>query len=112
MSIKRLELEYSQVVNQYHEMLENLKDIEREFSDGLVPPEFVDNLKKQIEPIKNNYEQWSYIMFLLHEPQRKAKREKYRKTIEHKIKQLDKNNSPEARLNAGKLAINSLKETM
>ena len=111
MSVKRLELEYNQVVEQYHEMVENLKDLEKEFSEGLVPPEFVDNLKKQIEPIKNNYEQWSYIMFLLHEPQRKAKREKYRKTIDKKIKQLDPKNSPEARLDAGRAALEGLKET-
>ena len=29
MSVKRLELEYSQVVDQYHEMIENLKDIKK-----------------------------------------------------------------------------------
>ena len=110
MSVKALENHYTQVVEQYHEMVENLKDIEKEFSEGLVPPEFVDNLKKQIEPIKNNYEQWSYIMFLLHEPQRKAKKEKYRKMIDAKIKQLNKKNSPEARLEAGKDALNGMRE--
>lgn len=110
MSIKRLELEYNQVLDQYHEMLENLKDIEKEFNNGLVPPEFIENLKKQIEPIKNNYEQWSYIMFLLHEPQRKSKREKYRKTIDAKIKQLNSKNSPEAKLAAGRVALEGLME--
>ena len=110
MSVKKLEEHYNQVVDQYHEMIENLKEIEKEFNDNLVPPEFVENLKKQIEPIKNNYEQWSYIMFLLHEPQRKAKREKYRKSIETKIKQLDKKNSPENRLAAGREALDGLKE--
>ena len=110
MSVKALENHYNQIVEQYHEMIENLKDIEKEFSEGLVPPEFVDNLKKQIEPIKNNYEQWSYIMFLLHEPQRKAKKEKYRKMIDKKIKNLDIKNSPEARLEAGKVALEDLKE--
>ena len=110
MSVKALENHYNQIVDQYHEMIENLKDIEKEFSEGLVPPEFVDNLKKQIEPIKNNYEQWSYIMFLLHEPQRKAKKEKYRKMIDKKIKNLDIKNSPEARLESGKLTLKGLKE--
>ena len=110
MSVKKLEEHYNQVVDQYHEMIENLKEIEKEFNDNLVPPEFVENLKKQIEPIKSNYEQWSYIMFLLHEPQRKAKREKYRKSIDAKIKQLDKKNSPENRLAAGREALNGLKE--
>ena len=110
MSIKHLELEYAVVTEQYHEMLENLKDLENELADGLIAPEFVDNLKKQIEPIKNNYEQWSYIMFLLHEPQRKAKREKYRKMMDAKIKQLNTKNSPEARLEEGKEALKGLKE--
>lgn len=110
MSVKRLEQEYIQIAEQYHEMLENLKDMEKEFNDGLIPPEFLDNLKKQIEPIKNNYEQWSYIMFILHEPQRKAKRDKYRETIAAKLKDLDIKNSPKARLEAGKEALNGLKE--
>ena len=110
MSVKRLEEHYNQVVDQYHEMMENLKELEADFADELIPPEFVDNLKKQIEPIKNNYEQWSYIMFLLHEPQRKAKREKYRKIMDAKIKQLNTKNSPEARLEEGKEALNGLKE--
>lgn len=110
MSVKRLEEHYNNVMDQYHEMIENLKDLEAEMANGLVSPEFVDNLRAQIEPIKNNYEQWSYIMFLLHEPQRKAKREKYRKMVDAKMKKLDANNSPEARLAAGKNALEGLKE--
>ena len=49
-------------------------------------------------------------MFLLHEPQRKSKREKYRKTIDAKLKQLDKKNSPESKLEAGRVALDGLKE--
>ena len=110
MSVKALEREYMQVVAQYQEMKNDLLDIEKELADGLVAPEFVDNLRKQIEPIKQNYEWWSYVMFTLHEPQRKAKREKYRKTIMNKLKQLESKNSPEARIEAGKECLANLKE--
>ena len=110
MSVKSLEKEYAQVVSQYQEMMNDIKDMEKECQEGLVSPEFVDNLRKQIEPIKQNYQWWSYVMFTLHEPQRKAKREKYRQAMKKELAKLDKNESPEARLENGREALEGLKE--
>ena len=110
MSVKSLEREYAQVVAQYQEMMNDIKDMEKECQEGLVSPDFVENLKRNIEPIKQNYQWWSYVMFTLHEPQRKAKREKYRQAMKKELAKLDKNESPEARLEKGKEALESLKE--
>ena len=60
MSVKSLENHYNQVVAQYQEMLADLKDMEKELAEGLVSPDFIDNLKANIAPIKQNYEWWTY----------------------------------------------------
>lgn len=109
MSVKALEEHYNQVVDQYMEMLNDLKDMEKELADGLIDPEFMNNLKANIAPIKQNYEWWSYVMYLLHEPQRIAKRNKYRRVMSKSIENLDPTESPEAILESNKAYLEPLK---
>ena len=112
MSVKRIRKEYEEICTQYHEMMENLKELEQELADNIVPPEFVENMKNLIAPIKDRYEQWAYFMFLLNEPQRTAKKEKYRRMVDKKIKELnlDPKNSPEYRAEKADKALQELKE--
>lgn len=110
MSVKALEKEYQKVYDQYQEMLTDIKDIEADANNGLCDPELVDRLKEQIKPIKQNYEWWCYVMYILHEPQRKAKQARYKKMNINKLQQLSKTNSPAARLSEGRQALNGLKE--
>lgn len=71
---KRHVVEYfDKVANQYKDMLNELKDFEDECNKGLVEPERFDNFKKIIEPLKNNYMTWSYVMYLLNLPNREKK---------------------------------------
>ena len=70
MSKRHVEDYFNKVADQYKEMLNELKDFEKECSDGLVEPEIFDNYKKIIEPLKNNYMTWSYVMYLLNLPNR------------------------------------------
>lgn len=109
MSVKSLENHYNQVVEQYTEMLNDLKDMEKELAEGLVSPDFIDNLKANIAPIKQNYEWWSYVMFLLHEPQRQAKKEKYRKIMNNYISKLDPAENPKKVLETNKGNLGVLK---
>ena len=110
MSVKSLEQHYSQVVEQYTEMLNDIKDMEKELAEGLVSPDFIDNLKANIAPIKQNYEWWSYVMYLLHEPQRKEKREKYRKIMSKFKNKLDPNEDPKKVLETNKNCLEPLKD--
>lgn len=64
---------FNKVADQYKEMLNELKDFEKECSNSLVEPEIFDNYKKIIEPLKNNYMTWSYVMYLLNLPNREKK---------------------------------------
>ena len=93
MSIKHVEEYYNQICRQYQEMLDDIKDLEKECTEGIVEPERIDRLKEQIAPIKNNYERWSYMMFLLHQPNRKSKVKRYQKQNEKLLKSLSKENS-------------------
>lgn len=96
MSVKHVNNYYKQICEQYTEMLNDIKDVEKEVEQGLVEPEFVDRLKQQIAPIKLNYERWTYMMFLLHQPNRKEKIKKYQRQNQNLIKSLNKSNSLQA----------------
>lgn len=102
MSRKHVDEYYNQICEQYKELLENSKDLEKAVKEGMVSPDFLENYKKIIEPIKANYERWSYMIFLLNQPNKKEKKRKYLKQREKEIeefrskhlntKDLDENN--------------------
>lgn len=96
MSVKAVRKYYDQICEQYHEMIELIHDLEKEVEQELVEPERVERLKEQVAPIKANYERWTYMMFLLNQPQRKSKQEKYNKQQSKVLATLDKSNSLEA----------------
>ena len=96
MSVKAVRDYYNQICDQYSEMLQDIRDFEEEASRGLIEPERVERLKDQIAPIKQNYERWSYMMFLLNQPQRKSKQRKYESQNRRLLKTLDPQNSIES----------------
>ena len=96
MSVKAVKKYYEQICDQYCEMLQDIRDFEEEAAKGLIEPERVDRLKEQIAPIKQNYERWSYMMFLLNQPQRKSKQKRYEDQNRRLLRSLDKKNSIEA----------------
>lgn len=109
MSVKALENEYQKVFEQYQEMVNDIKDIEKDANEGLCDPELVDRLKEQIKPIKQNYEWWSYIMYILHQPQRKEKHKKYSQIKRKTLQDLSEDSNPDNRLSAGEKALTQLK---
>lgn len=96
MSVKAVKQYYNEITDQYHEMIQDIKDFEQECADGLVEPERVERLKEQIAPIKQNWERLTYIMFLLNQPERKSKRKRYEQMNKKLLASLDSNNSLEA----------------
>lgn len=93
MSVKAVRRYYDQITSQYQEMLENIKDLEQEAAEGIVEPERIERLKEQIAPIKQNYERWSYMMFLLNEPNRKKKQSCYARQNKKRLEKLSSENS-------------------
>ena len=87
MAIKHVKDYYNKVYKQYETVLKNLEEFQKEAEQGLVEPERLDILKKQIQPIIDNYMTLSYIIYLLDMPQRDSKKKKY---IDMNSKKLDK----------------------
>ena len=104
MAIKHVEQYYKQICEQYNEMLENIKDLEHEADIGLVEPERISRLAEQVAPIKQNYERWTYMMYLLHQPVRKRKEPAYKKRNKKLLTSLSTSNSLEAVLDENKEA--------
>lgn len=87
MAIRHVRDYYNKVYKQYEAVLKNLEEFQKEAEQGLVEPERLDALKKQIQPIIDNYMTLSYIIYLLDMPQRDSKKKKY---IDMNSKKLDK----------------------
>lgn len=77
MSKRHVDEYFEVVANQYHEMLESLHDMEEECTKGLLDPDRLEQIKKLIEPLKQNYMRISYIMFLLNKPNKEKKIKRY-----------------------------------
>lgn len=110
MSVKAVKRYYDQICDQYKEMLENIKDLEKEAAEGLVEPERIERLKEQIVPIKQNYERWSYMMFLLNEPNRQQKKASYAKRNKAFLAKLNSENSLTSVLDENKEALKHIGE--
>ena len=109
MSKKAVDKYYKEITDQYHEMLDDIKDIEKEVADNMAPPELLENLRTQIIPIKQNWERWTYMMFLLNQPERKSKIARYKQANKNLISNLDKTNSIEATLEENRKALQEIK---
>lgn len=110
MSVKAVRRYYNQICDQYHEMLENIHDLEVEAAQGMVEPERIERLKEQVAPIKQNYERWSYMMFLLNQPERKEKQSRYKSQNRNLLSSLSKNNSLDAILEENSEALKHIGE--
>lgn len=110
MSIKHVNDYYKQICEQYKEMIADIKDLEKEAEQGLIEPERIDRLNAQVAPIKLNYERWAYMMFLLHQPNKKEKIRKYQKQNAKLLKNLSNTNSVESVLAENNIALEHIGE--
>ena len=95
MALKDLKNYYNEVCDQYYEMLENLKDFQKDQEEGLVEEDRMEEIKQNIKPLMDNYERISYLMFLLNKPARKEKVKSYEKRNKKLLQKLSKENSLE-----------------
>jgi uncharacterized protein YukE len=105
MSKKDVESYYNTITEQYHEMLQDIKDFEKEVAEGIVEPERVERLKEQIAPIKQNWERWTYMMFLLNQPQRKSKHKAYQLRNKKLLNSINPSNTVEATVRENEEAL-------
>lgn len=110
MSVKHVKEYFNQVADQYSEMLNELRDFEKEAEQGLIEPERLDIIKQNIQPLVNNYQTLSWIMFLLNQPNKKEKIKKYERQNKTLLKTLNKEFSQEGVINTNQQVIDGLKQ--
>ena len=76
--VKDLIKYYKQVSKDYEDMRSELKDMEQELATSMVTPEQLDQMREMIQPIKQNYEMLSYVIYLLNMPTKRAKKYQYK----------------------------------
>lgn len=109
MALKHIMEYYNQVCDDYREAIDTIKDFEKEVQQGIVEPERIDLLKQNLQPLLTNYEQISYIIFLLNKPAKKEKEKKYLNQNKKVLSKIKKENTSESLLLENKEVIKRLK---
>ena len=114
MSKRDVELYYDQITAEYSEMIESLKEMEELAAQDIVNPDKIEELKRAVEPLKNNYMAISWIMFLLNKPVKKSKQAHYEKSLENVMLKIDptKSRAPEQIHKENKQVINTLNDEL
>lgn len=105
--LKDLKKYYKHVSQDYLEMKSELKDMEQELANSMVTPEQLEQMKMMIQPIKQNYEMLSYVMYLINLPTKKQKKWRYK---QQQKMLLEMSKTEEQTLNENKKAFEDLKE--
>lgn len=100
-------LYFAQMESQYFEMLENVKDIEEEAQNGNIPPEEYEQLQREVDLLKTNYERLAWIIMLLNKPARKGNE---KADVNREWYQYLKGASKEAVINENKDILANLKK--
>ena len=77
MARKHFDEYYDKICSQFRELQTVLEDLSSEVTNGMIEPERLEQLKKTIEPVENNYRTLGYIKYLLDKPTRKQKEKRY-----------------------------------
>ena len=93
---------------QYEEMKRNLEIVAKEAQDNPSDLDFVERLRQDILPFKQNYERLVYIKTLLDRPNKKDKKLKYNRMLIKKLKELEEKNSTESVLQENKEVISKI----
>lgn len=77
MALKDLKKYFDKTQDTYLRCKENQEELIKEYKEGNVSQEQVENYQKYLADLKLNYDRLAYIMYLLGTPQRKNKKVKY-----------------------------------
>lgn len=98
---------FLEVENQYLEMAENLKEMQQLAAENKISAADYEQILREVDLLKSNYERIAYIMFLLNKPQRKGKKPT---TAELKWYEALKTSSKEAILDENRDALCTIKQ--
>lgn len=112
MAKKHFDAYYNEICNQFIESRNILKQFEQVAMEGIVPPERLEEMKKNIEPIKANYQMLSYIAFLLNKPNKETKVKRYEKQNQKLIKSVEHKYTLDAMIEENSEAIEEMNKNL
>lgn len=71
--------EYLAIEEQYNEMVNMAKDYDEALAGQYITQEQYEDAQELIRNLQENYDRWSYVIFLLNMPVKKNKKVKYKK---------------------------------
>lgn len=100
------------MLNDYMEMKKTLEDMQKNLDEETAEryATQIDNLKQQVNTIKQNYDRLSYIMFLLDMPNKKSKVPTYMKQEHKKLDRVPEEDREESVIEENKKALEVLKK--
>lgn len=109
MSVKHVKEYFNKISNDYLEMIEVLHELEDAVSQNIVSQEKLDETTKSVEKLKENYMRWSYMMYLLNQPNKKDKKKVYEKRMEKFLNNIPKKDRIENVLSENKEVIKNFR---
>lgn len=110
MSVKHVKEYFNKISNDYIEMLDVLHELEEAVSENIISQEKLDETTKSVEKLKENYLRWSYMMYLLNQPNKKDKKKVYERRMEKALKQIPDKDKTDSIIQENKNCIKSFKK--
>lgn len=111
MAKKDFDKYFKKIEQQYFEMQNDIKELEARLTENMSNFDIIENMKKTVEPVKNNYMTLSWVMFLLNMPNNCKKKKRYTNQEKNRLRKINPNleNSPSDIEEENKKCLDDLK---
>jgi hypothetical protein len=94
MSVKHVIEYHNKMFEQYKELKETLEALEIQVTEDTAQAQLnnIENIKKMAEQVKANYDRISYIVFLLNQPNKEKKAQRYNKAEQKRLEKISEDN--------------------
>ena len=110
MAVKHVRDYYERMVSDYVEMKHVLEEMEKLSEDkASIALSNLDQIKEQVKILEANYKRLAYVMFLLDQPNRKSKKQRYLSREKKKLDNIPKKDREEAVIEENSRILETLK---
>ncbi len=110
MSVKHVRDYYERMVSDYVEMKRVLEEMEKLSEDkASIALSNMDQIKEQVKVLEANYKRLAYVMFLLNQPNREKKKQRYINIEKKKLDSIPESDRKEAIVEENAKVLETLK---
>ena len=110
MAIRHVRDYYERMVSDYVEMKRVLEEMEKLSNEkASIALSNLDQIKEQVKILEANYKRLAYVMFLLDQPNRKSKKQRYLSREKKKLDNIPKKDRKEAIIEENSRILETLK---